>query len=202
MRLKLYYTADEITNNLYTSGSEWMSEDNIEYRGLYHSYITGEVYTGAIWDSKISKKLIKFLDMSGKNVVYQMLNPKSLVFDAPQPSTPIINQQQIQSGQFNRYFIKKYNDTFILEIDQSQYEKWISKKIDSVIYLAITIPWTITGPIDDEISNGTLIKGIKNKNLLQITSANKKMPGLSNFLTNPLQYYTDTDFVVPKDINA
>ena len=58
MRLKLYYTTDEITNNLYTSGMQYMLQDNTEYRGLYHTYLTGEVYTGATWDSKTSKKLI------------------------------------------------------------------------------------------------------------------------------------------------
>jgi hypothetical protein len=52
MRLKLYYTTDEITNNLYTSGMQYMLQDNTEYRGLYHTYLTGEVYTGATWDSK------------------------------------------------------------------------------------------------------------------------------------------------------
>ena len=61
MRLKLYYTADEITSNLYTSGSQFMTEDNVEYRGTYHSYITGEVYTGSTWNAKTSKKLITFL---------------------------------------------------------------------------------------------------------------------------------------------
>lgn len=201
MRFKLYYTADEITNNLYTSGSEFMTEDNIEYRGLYHSYITGEVYTGAEWNSKLSKKLVKWQDISSKNIVYQNLKPNSLVFDTPNSVVITVTPQQIKQGLITRYFIKKYNDTHILEIDQSQYEKWVSKKIDSVMYLAITIPWMIAGPIDDELVNGTLIKGIRNKNLLQIIAANTKMPGLTDLLTNPLQFYQDTSFTAPKDIN-
>jgi hypothetical protein len=201
MRFKLYYTADEITTNLYTSGSEFMTEDNIEYRGLYHSYITGEVYTGAEWNSKISKKLIKWRDVTTKNAVYQNLKPAELVFDVPSPTIISITIQHIKAGLIDRYFIKKYNDTHIMEIDLTQYEKWLSKKIDSVVYSAVKIPWSITGPIDDELVNGTLIKGIRNKNLLQVISANSKMPGLSNFLTNPLQFYQDTSFTIPKDIN-
>ena len=55
--------------------------------------------------------------------------------------------------------------------------------------------------IDDELVNGTLIKGIRNKNLLQIIAANTKMPGLTDLLTNPLQFYQDTSFTAPKDIN-
>lgn len=201
MRFKLYYTADEITTNLYTSGSEFMTEDNVEYRGLYHSYITGEVYTGAEWNSKISKKLVKWRDITTKNAVYQNLKPTELVFDVPSPAIISITPQHVKVGLIDRYFIKKYNDTHIMEIDLVQYEKWLSKKIDSVVYLAVKIPWSITGPIDDELVNGTLTKGIRNKNLLQIISANSKMPGLSNFLTNPLQFYQDTSFTVPKDIN-
>ena len=56
-RQKAYYTIDEITNNLYTTGSEWMLQNFTEYKGLYHTYITGEVYTQAKWNPKTSKKL-------------------------------------------------------------------------------------------------------------------------------------------------
>ena len=49
-RLKLYYPVDEITNDLYTYGSELMTEDNVEYIGAFHRYITGEVYTKSKWD--------------------------------------------------------------------------------------------------------------------------------------------------------
>ena len=40
MRNKVYYLNDEITTNLYTTGSEWMLETNTNYIGQYHSYIT------------------------------------------------------------------------------------------------------------------------------------------------------------------
>jgi hypothetical protein len=202
MRLKLYYTADEITSNLYTSGSQFMTEDNVEYRGTYHSYITGEVYTGSTWNAKTSKKLITFRDTSGKNAEYQQLKPTSLVFDKPNPTLVSITQQQINNKMVDRYFLKKVNETSIIEVDIAQYQKWISKQIDSVVYLGISIPWTIAGEIEDTIINGTLIKGVRTKNNLQIQYANSKLPGISDYLTNPLQYYLDTTFVIPQDINA
>jgi hypothetical protein len=202
MRLKLYYTADEITSNLYTSGSQFMTEDNVEYRGTYHSYITGEVYTGSTWNAKTSKKLITFRDTSGKNAEYQQLKPTSLVFDKPNPTLVSITQQQINNKMVDRYFLKKVNETSIIEVDIAQYQKWISKQIDSVVYLGISIPWTIAGELEDTIINGTLIKGVRTKNNLQIQYANSKLPGISDYLTNPLQYYLDTTFVIPQDINA
>jgi hypothetical protein len=202
MRLKLYYTADEITSNLYTSGSQFMTEDNVEYRGTYHSYITGEVYTGSTWNAKTSKKLITFRDTSGKNAEYQQLKPTSLVFDKPNPTLVSITQQQINNKMVDRYFLKKVNETSIIEVDIAQYQKWISKQIDSVVYLGISIPWTIAGEIEDTIINGTMIKGVRTKNNLQIQYANSKIPGISEYLNNPLQYYLDTTFVIPQDINA
>ena len=202
MRLKLYYTADEITSNLYTSGSQFMTEDNVEYRGTYHSYITGEVFTGATWNAKISKKLITYRDQSSKNIIYQQLKPISLVFDKPTPTVVSITQQQIANKTIDRYFLKKVNETSIIEVDIEQYQKWLSKQIDSIIYEGVSVTWTIAGELEDTIINGTLIKGVRTKNNLQIQYANTKMPGISEYLNNPLQYYLDTTFVVPKDINA
>jgi hypothetical protein len=202
MRLKLYYTADEITSNLYTSGSQFMTEDNVEYRGTYHSYITGEVFTGATWNAKISKKLIPYRDQSSKNIIYQQLKPISLVFDKPNPTVVSITQQQIANKTIDRYFLKKVNETSIIEVDIAQYQKWLSKQIDSIIYEGVSVTWTIAGELEDTIINGTLIKGVRTKNNLQIQYANTKMPGISEYLNNPLQYYLDTTFVVPKDINA
>jgi hypothetical protein len=202
MRLKLYYTADEITSNLYTTGSQFMTEDNVEYRGTYHSYITGEVFTGSTWNAKTSKKLITFRDITSKNAEYQQLKPASLIFDKPNPTIVSITKKQIDSKTIVRYFLKKVNETSIIEVDIEQYQKWLSKQIDSVIYLGISIPWTIAGEIEDTIINGTLIKGVRTKNNLQIQYANSKVPGISTYLNNPLQYYLDTTFVVPQDINS
>ena len=55
-RIKLYYDSTEITNNLYTTGSELMTELGTNYIGLYHLYNTGETYTGPIWNPITSIK--------------------------------------------------------------------------------------------------------------------------------------------------
>ena len=202
IRLKLYYTADEITNNLYTSGSEYMTENNIEYSGLYHKYITGEVFTGPTWNSKLSKKLYVYKDVTSKNSIYQKLKPLNLSYDLPRSSNIEITKDQYNLGVIDRYFIKKYNSLDILEIDKSQYSKLVEKKIDPTMYFAIVIPWQISGPIEDTVINNVLVPGIRNKNILHIAYANSKMPGIDAILTNPLQYYSDTDFIVPRDINS
>ena len=201
MRLKLYYTADEITNNLYTYGSEFMTEDNVEYIGSYHAYLTGEVYTGATWDAKISRKLVTFKPVSDKTTEYQKLKTLNLQYELPQPHNVSITTQNITDGIFNRYFISKVNDNIVFEIDITQYEKWLSNKIDNVIYLAVMIPWTVTGSVNDTQTNGVLVPGVRSKNILQIQAASKTIPNINNILTNPIQFYLDTTFTVPKDIN-
>ena len=73
MRRRLYYTDKQITKNLYTTGSEWQTEDGVEYIGSYHTYITSETYTQSDWNEATSKKLVKY-EQANQNVVqYQKL---------------------------------------------------------------------------------------------------------------------------------
>ena len=72
-RKKVRYTKDEITNNLYTTGSEWMTTDYAEYIGLYHRYTTGEVYTLSKWNSQKSVELIPFKELSKTSQRYRLI---------------------------------------------------------------------------------------------------------------------------------
>lgn len=202
MRQKTYYTVDEITNNLYTMGQEWMTEDHTEYVGLYHRYITGEVYTGKSWDSKTSKELIQYKQIPAEVKLYNQLKQISVKFDEPTATVVQITQQHIDQGYLIRYFIKKINETKILEIDESQYNKFTENLFDTNMYVATKIYWFVSGETADQTVNGILEKGVVSKNLDQIKQGVSKVPGLSNLLADPLQYYTDTSYVIPKDINA
>ena len=61
---------DEIITNLYTSGGEFETEDGKEYRGMYHRYLTNEIYTEANWDPRISKKLKPLIRKVNKDTPY------------------------------------------------------------------------------------------------------------------------------------
>tara|TARA_R110001592_G_scaffold215938_1_gene469381 strand:- start:23 stop:349 length:327 start_codon:yes stop_codon:yes gene_type:complete len=74
MRDKLYYPDNEITKNLYTFGNEFMLS-NIEYKGFYHKYSTGEIYTLKEWNPLLSNKLLPFEDTSGLKFRYKQLKP-------------------------------------------------------------------------------------------------------------------------------
>ncbi len=202
MRLKLYYTTDEITNNLYTSGSQYMLQDNTEYRGLYHTYLTGEVYTGATWNAKTSVKLVPYKRIMAKNTEYETLKRElKLSYQQPVSALNAPTTEQLKAGSYTRYFIKKVNESKIIEIDASQFELWQSNQFDPAMYTAIKMQWYISGPIEDTRPTLVLHLGVRTKNLSQIAAAETTLPGISKVLADPLQYYSDVTYLVPKDIN-
>jgi hypothetical protein len=94
----------------------------------------------------------------------------------------------MKQGFIMRYFIQRRNDLQITEIDKDQYQMWQTKKIDPNLYVAIELIWIITGN--------------PSSNTVRTIKANQLMPGLLSKLPNASEYYVDTDYVVPKDINA
>lgn len=200
MRLKLFYSPEEITNNLYTFGKEWMTVDYTEYIGLYHTYTTGEIYTEGVWNSSKSVKLIKYESIDTIKFQYQKLkniNVNSVTPIQYQPENSITNQEQIR-----RFFLQKRNELDnIIEIDAKQYELYLTSVIDRNLYNSVQLTWTVTGNVDDVIINNTKQLGVISKNRIALKTAEQQMPGISKKLDNLLELYTDTDFVVPRDIN-
>jgi len=201
MRQKLYYTVDEITTNLYTSGSEWMSEDGVEYVGLYHRYITNEIYTGEIWNAKISQKLVPYKNITATSTIYNSLKQLNINFKEPYAVVVSPTADDMKRGSFNRYFVKKNNDSRIIEIDKTQFDLY-PDKIDPVIYDAIYIDWAISGELTDTYINSVFNRGVITKNRLTTIAAEQRLPGMINVLTNYSEFYLNTDIATPKDINA
>ena len=202
-RLKTYYPTSEITTDLYTPGKQWMTTNNVEYIGLYHKYLTGEVYTKPQWQPDISVILIPYIDniISNKNMPYSKLKPEiQLSRTSPTAHNVVATVNDYRRGLLQRFFIKKRNDNAIIEINKQQFDSWKSDKIDKKLYIAIEIAWYITGPIHD-ITSGITVLGVATLNLQQIKLAAKTIPEIATYLTDPLQFYTDTEYTVPKDIN-
>jgi hypothetical protein len=194
---------DEITTNLHTNGKEWQTADGKEYRGAYHKYITKEVYTGAVWNAKTSKKLTPYVEDTRDTTYIKLKTRLKTKYITPQVIPPTVTVQDRSAGFITRYFLKKINEQLIIEVNKLQYDAWKSQVIDPNVYQAIEIKWTITGNIEDTKSTrGINVPGVQSQNLAQIRFAEKKMLGIGTILTNPLQYYTDTDFKAPADINA
>jgi len=201
-RLKLYYPTEEITNNLYSFGSELMTEDGTEYIGPYHRYITSEVYTGATWNAKTSKKLVAFKQLN-KITIYNTLKPDiQLKYSSPRRSSPQIASADYTRGSIQRYFIRKQNEAIVFEIDSGQFANWSNNQIDNKIYTATQLEWFITGNTQDIKNGNVMIPGVITKNTQQIKAAVQTIPELTTILSNPLEFYTDTDYIAPVDING
>lgn len=201
-RLKLYYPTEEITNNLYTFGAELMTEDGTEYVGAFHRYITGEVYSDATWNAKTSKKLIAF-KQPDKTTIYNKLKPDiRLKYSSPIQIVPQITSTDIARGQIQRYFIRKQNESIVFEIDNGQFINWSTNLIDNKIYTAVQLEWFITGNIQNTKNGNIMIPGVITKNTQQIKAAAQTIPELTTILSNPLEFYTDSDYIQPIDING
>ena len=204
-RKKTYYTADETTNNLFTKGKEWMTVDKKEYKGAYHKYLTGEVFTGSTWKPKTAKQLIAYQSpITDENIrIYKKLKPRvKTIYKSIKSSTPVITTTDIRRTIVTRYFYKKYDNETIFETTKSSYNDIERNRVDKKLYVIHKIQWHITGPKQDQYKNGAFIPGVVTKNTEQIKFISKTMPGIENILTDPLQYYTDSDFIAPTDING
>jgi hypothetical protein len=204
MRIRSYYSDNEILFNLYTTGKEWQLQDGTEYKGLYHKYITtNEVYTEGSWNRDTSVKLIEYKEIPAQVKIYNKLKPDikigtqsvNILFTV----SPTLSD--FTTGYITRYFLKKINEDYIYEVDDLQYYDQLSNVIDLHLYIGVSIKWYITGELIDTVNGSITVPGIITKNKQSLRDAEKQLPGISKLITNLSQYYTDTDYIVPKDIN-
>ena len=62
--------------------------------------------------------------------------------------------------------------------------------------------WVISGDIEDKLNGTVRIPGVITFNQENTKIVAKKIPELLSYLSNPLEFYTDSDYVVPQDING
>lgn len=206
MRLKSYYTTEEITNNLYTFGSEYIvQETGLEYIGTYHTYTTGEFFSSAKWNANLSKKLIKLDNNETEPLafIYQQLKPNiKTEYDSFVQHNVQIQQSDINNGFIFRYFIKKNNESNIIEINQKQYKQFEQTKIDPNLYNACKLKWIISGNLKTETKNNVSILSVSEQNKQSITEASKKITNIRTKLTNLTEFYVSDNIIKPVDINS
>lgn len=203
MRQKTYYTKSDIENNLYTIGNKYMLSDTTEYKGTYHRYkSTGEIYTEPEWSPLQSKLLIPFKEISPLILLYKTLNPDiKTEYIGPTEHRVKISMEDRKNGSINRYFLQKVNESQIIEISKQIFEDFAALKVDPNLYKTAKLKWHITGEIDD-LQNGSLLtKGVKTKNKQAVEKTNKDLQGITRRLKNFTEFFSDTTFKVPADIN-
>ena len=202
MRIKSYYSANEIVNNLYTTGQELMTTDNVEYIGLYHKYTTGEVYSQPTWDKNKSVKLIKYKDQPESVIEYNKISDIEINYKSFNTYNVAITKENINTGYVDRFIIKRAYDNVFYEVNSDTYDMYTNEDIDPVLYLAVKFKWYITGNINDVRQGNILIPGVPSNNYKELQTAEKTVPNITSYLKDLLQYYVDNDNVTPKDING
>lgn len=177
-RKKIYYPTGQIQKGLYTNGGEWMLEDGTEYIGDYHKYITGEIFTLGTYSRTLSKKLIPYInlniDAERKKFEYDALLdeiPKDFVFakyDKPSPT-----EKDYTVGFFNRYFVRRYSNQIITEVNKDTFNN-----VQSEHYSKIKLAWKLTGDVTDV-------------NRKQVLSGSEVVVGLAKYVTDYTEYRRD-----------
>ncbi len=202
MRIKSYYSANEIVNNLYTTGQELMTTDNVEYVGLYHKYTTGEIYSQPTWNKNKSVKLIKYKEQPESVIEYNKISDIEINYKSFNTYNVVITKENINNGYIDRFIIKRSNDNIFYEVNSDTYDAYTSEDIDPVLYSAVKLKWYITGNINDTQQGNITIPGVQSNNYKELQTAEITVPGISLYFTDLLQYYVDNDNVTPKDING
>jgi hypothetical protein len=223
-RMKIYYPDDQIVKNLFTNGKEFMLlQDFTEYKGFYHRYTTGEVFTEHEWNPLASKRLIRFRNLSEPQKKYYDIkhfaknvgepgirrkktnnNDEYYRYSAPRPVKRKLTQKEIDAGKTYRYFVTKRNerDRVFFEISPAQASTYHSttEGINQFLYELIPIPWKVDGP-EYDIYEGRYLKiaGVIDSNLRIIERYGQTNRLLLQIVRNPreLTVYENVPAIKP-----
>ena len=162
----MYFPKSQVKTNLYTNGGEFTPKNSqTPYRGYYYETSDGKFFSGKTPNESPTFELIRInpssispaLTENSTDINYYLLereyaNSTRLNFNqqAPSPpkqSYPIVTENDYKLGEFQRYFLKKGNETKFLEISLEDYRKYASQDRDVMfeLYTPIQINWILTG---------------------------------------------------------
>ena len=191
-----YFPQFQVKTNLFSNGEFALVGNQEIYYGPYWKTSTGKYFTGKTPQDLPTREIIPIaqspvatddiestpsLDGIDYNNILITTQPYSNI---PQYNPTQPTQQDYQNGEFTRYFCKKTNELIYIEIDQSQYDRLISKNPDILwqLYSPFNLPWQITGN-QEQVAR-------TNKNIVELTSQRLRLPKFGDYLNNNyLKYY-------------
>jgi len=161
----MYFPKSQVKTNLYTNGGEYsVLNSNNSYTGYYYKTSNGRYFSGRTPNESPTFELFKFapedssltLSIGTINNYYRLeegyLQSTRLSFDStppspPKQSYPVLTDNDYKLGEFQRYFLKKGNETQFLEISLEDYRKYVNQDKDVMfeLYTPIQINWILTG---------------------------------------------------------
>lgn len=160
----MYFPKSQIKTNLYTKGGEYSFLNSSDsYVGYYYKTSDGRYFSGRTPNESPSFELfsLSLEDLSltpslGTADYYSIergyARSTRLSFSSPPPSSPkqsypVVTENDYKLGEFQRYFLKKGNETKFLEISLEDYRKYVNQDSDVMfeLYTPIQINWILTG---------------------------------------------------------
>lgn len=163
---KIELNYDEIISNTQSPSSNNISVIATELDGP--SEITlDERYNGSGLPSYLSLKNID--------------STKATIIPYYSPTYPTFQDYEIR--EFRRFFCKKTNEIQYIEIDPKQYSllTYRDPQILWQLYTPFSIPWVISGPIGEIYT--------VNKNIVELTMKQLKLPRFNDYLKNDYTKY-------------
>jgi len=115
---------------------------------------------------------------------YDTLKPFNTNGSLPFYTPTYPSSQDYQVGEFRRFFCKKTNEIQYIEIDPRQYSLLAFKdpQILWQLYTPFNIPWVISGQVEEAAR--------VNKNIVELTMKQLKLPRFNDYLKNNyLKYF-------------
>ena len=181
----MYYPLSQITTNLTsTSGEFTLASNGKDYIGSYFSTSDGNYYTGKTPQDSPNNKLIKtpnppppssFETRVGSKIFSEQRNitsttlpsgyANSLTFPisiatSPTSTIPLPTDQDYETGEFVRYFLKKTNSFLYMEVSKVTYTNYVDENpiTQYQLYTPIKINWDLIGnPLNTYQVNSNIV---------------------------------------------
>jgi hypothetical protein len=174
----MYFPKSQITTNLSTNGKEFKIVNNDEfYTGFYFSTSDGRYYTGKTPQDGNNLLLIReetrdsqleLTDSLSNNLniipprILESYNNRSTLPDIleskniispvpPQGNIVFPTEEDYETGEYQRYFLKHNINNIYLEVNQATYNNFfnLNPSVQYQLYTAIQISWILVGkPIE------------------------------------------------------
>ena len=159
----MYFPKSQVKTNLSANGGEFVIKTTKSpYQGYYYETSDGRFFSGKTPNESPTFELIKTTPLVNAStpvsddnyyvVETRYYTAKKLPFSStppspPKQSYPVLTENDYKLGEFQRYFLKKGNETKFLEISLEDYRKYINRDKDVMfeLYTPIQINWILTG---------------------------------------------------------
>jgi len=207
----MYYPKSQIKTNLHTQGKEFIiASTGQDYKGYYYMTSKGQAYSGKTPSDSPTQLLQTTTQNPSLSAIAGDAEPGlggSLISNAsfftlpssyisstkinisnspssPKQSYPIPTENDYKLGEFQRYFIKKGNESKFLEISLEDYRKYVSQDRDVLfeLYTPIQINWILTGEKEQVYR--------VNQNIVAKAEREQNLPGFTQYFRDRFtQFY-------------